>query len=165
MAMALGPRLARAAVLCAKRSLFAPNFNGSRCLSVGDVASVERIFTPADVEAFAALSGDSNPIHLDSTYAKSKNLPACVVHGALINGLVSAVIGTKLPGPGCVVVHQVLEFPKPLLVGEPVSARVEVTFIRKSIVHCTYECKAGPQKVVMTGEVKLFIRPEGVAIT
>ncbi|XP_077522894.1 hydroxyacyl-thioester dehydratase type 2, mitochondrial-like isoform X2 [Amblyomma americanum] len=157
MAMALGPRLARAAVLCAKRSLFAPNFNGSRCLSVGDVASVERIFTPADVEAFAALSGDSNPIHLDSTYAKSKNLPACVVHGALINGLVSAVIGTKLPGPGCVVVHQVLEFPKP--------PRVEVTFIRKSIVHCTYECKAGPQKVVMTGEVKLFIRPEGVAIT
>ncbi|XP_037500722.1 hydroxyacyl-thioester dehydratase type 2, mitochondrial [Rhipicephalus sanguineus] len=152
---------ARVGGIVAKRSVFvAPHFNVSRrWLSVGDTASMERTFTRSDVEEFAALTGDCNPIHLDVAYAQSKILPACVVHGALINGLVSAVIGTKLPGPGCVVVHQVLEFPKPLLVGEPVCAHVEVKSIRKSIVECTYQCKAGPDRVVMHGEVKLFIRP------
>ncbi|KAH6926835.1 hypothetical protein HPB50_022561 [Hyalomma asiaticum] len=105
---------ARVTGIFAKRWLFVvPNFNVSRCISVGDTASIERTFTKSDVDKFAALTGDCNPIHLDVDYAQSKNFSACVVHGALINGLVSAVIGTKLPGPGCVVVHQVLEFPKP----------------------------------------------------
>ncbi|KAH8028043.1 hypothetical protein MRX96_044582 [Rhipicephalus microplus] len=151
---------ARVAGIAAKRSAFVAPHVSRRRLSVGDTASMERTFSRSDVEEFAALTGDRNPIHLDGACAQRKGLPACVVHGALINGLVSAVIGTKLPGPGCLVVHQVLEFPKPLLVGEPVRAQVEVKSVRKSIVECTYQCKAGPDKVVMRGEVKLFIRPE-----
>lgn len=150
--------LPRAAQLFAKKCFLVPSLRSNRCLSVGKVASIERTFTQADVETFAALTGDDNPIHLNPAYAQSRSFPACVVHGALINGLVSAVIGTKLPGPGCVVVHQVLVFPKPLFVGESVCARVQVKAVRKSIVQCTYECKAGPDKVVMSGEVKLFVR-------
>lgn len=78
--------LPRAAQLFAKKCFLVPSLGSSRCLSVGDVASIERTFTQADVEAFAAVTGDDNPIHLNPAFAQSRSFPACVVHGALING-------------------------------------------------------------------------------
>lgn len=82
-------------------------------LTAGDSASIARTFTIEDIRRFAEITGDCNPIHIDADFAKGTKFGRCVVHGALINGLVSAVMGTRLPGPGTVVAHQYLEFPNP----------------------------------------------------
>ncbi|KAM7289471.1 hydroxyacyl-thioester dehydratase type 2, mitochondrial [Ixodes scapularis] len=126
-------------------------------VSVGDTVHAERTFTEADVETFAKLTGDTNPIHLDREYARRKHFQRRVVHGALINGIVSSVIGTKMPGPGSVVVRQLLDFPRPLFIGEPFRVTVKVTAVRKAIVNCTYECITTYGKKVMSGEVKLYL--------
>ncbi|CAN7999772.1 unnamed protein product [Ixodes hexagonus] len=126
-------------------------------VSVGDTVHAEHTFTDSDVETFARLTGDTNPIHLDREYARRKHFQRPVVHGALINGIVSSVIGTKMPGPGSVVVRQLLDFPRPLFIGEPFRVTVKVIAVRKAIVNCTYECITTYGKKVMSGEVKLYL--------
>lgn len=97
--------------------------------------------------SFAELTGDYNPIHVES----ARN----IAHGALLNGLVSGIIGTKLPGPGTIVIEQNLTFPKPCYAGDTVEVTVKIVSIRK-IVMCTYMCIANGDKVVMEGEAKLM---------
>ncbi|XP_078001230.1 hydroxyacyl-thioester dehydratase type 2, mitochondrial-like [Glandiceps talaboti] len=128
---------------------------------VGDTAEVNKLVTAEDVRKFANLTGDNNPVHLDEKYAKTKQFKRCIVHGVFMNGLVSAVIGTKLPGPGALVVSQEVKFPAPLYVGELVKAKVEVKSVRKGIVHMSAICIAPEMdKLVMSGNVKLYIPKE-----
>ncbi|XP_076359631.1 hydroxyacyl-thioester dehydratase type 2, mitochondrial-like isoform X2 [Tachypleus tridentatus] len=112
----------------------------SRSLKIGDTEQLSRVFTTKDVEKFALLTGDTNPVHLDDCWAEKSRLSKRVVHGALLNGLVSAVMGTKLPGFGCVVVKQTLEFPSPLYIDEEVTASVTLKSLRKALVICDYSC-------------------------
>ncbi len=79
-------------------------------LAVGDSASVTKTFTQEDVEAFARLSGDDNPAHVDAGWAAGSIFRARVVHGVLTAGLVSAVLGTQLPGPGTIYMSQTLRW-------------------------------------------------------
>lgn len=95
-------------------------------IAVGDFVTVRRRFTDADVAAFAKLSGDANPIHVDPAAAKAAGFPACLVHGILVAGLFSHLMGTELPGPQSIYASQTLEFCKPVFVGDEVEARVEV---------------------------------------
>jgi 3-hydroxybutyryl-CoA dehydratase len=95
-------------------------------LAVGQ--SAERLFeiTDAAVRAFAAVSGDDNPVHLDEDYAAQTLFRGRVAHGMLLGGHISAVLGRQLPGPGAVYLSQTLAFEAPVRIGAHVLVRVEV---------------------------------------
>jgi 3-hydroxybutyryl-CoA dehydratase len=89
-------------------------------------ATVSRTFTETDVRNFAGVSGDTNPMHLNEEFAQQTVFKGCIVHGMLTASLISAVIGTKLPGPGCIYMSQSLKFLAPVRVGDTVYAVVTV---------------------------------------
>ena len=103
--------------------------------------------TEADVANFSNLTGDFNSVHFGENG---------VVHGVLLNGFVSAVLGMKLPGPGYVVVEQSMTFPNPFRAGDDLEITVEVVDARK-IIMCKYECKSVTTNVVVhQGFAKMF---------
>ena len=86
---------------------------GKRLICVGDCAELRKRFTREDVTRFAEVSLDNNPIHLDEAYAAKTRFKKPIVHGVLVNGLLSALMGTRFPGNGCVYVSHMFEFPAP----------------------------------------------------
>jgi 3-hydroxybutyryl-CoA dehydratase len=95
-------------------------------LRVGASAELSRAIGDADVRAFAALTGDANPVHLDESYAAGTMFGGRIAHGMHVAGLISAVLGMRLPGPGAVYLEQSLRFRRPVRIGDTVTARVEV---------------------------------------
>ena len=124
-----------------------------RELAVGD--SAERVFAVTDeaVRAFAAVSGDANPVHLDDAYAARTVFRGRVAHGMLLGGHISAVLANQLPGPGSIYLSQSLHFDAPVRIGDAVTVRVEVTAIDQTSRHAflTTVCSVG-DKVVARGE-------------
>ena len=120
----------------------------------GDKVSEIKCVTQEDVNIFSRLTGDHNPIH--KTPDRASDCPA-IVHGALLNGLISGVIGTKLPGPGTMVVSQILHFPNPCYAGEQVVVTVEITSVRK-LIACKFSCTVNRKNkvTVLHGEAKLI---------
>lgn len=96
-------------------------------LQVGMKATLSRTFTDTDLRNFSGVSGDTNPMHLNEEYARTTPFGGCIVHGMLTASLISAAIGTKLPGPGCIYMHQTLKFTAPVHVNDTVYAVVTVT--------------------------------------
>lgn len=99
--------------------------------SIGQKIIEEKIFTAYDVEQFAQISGDKNPIHLDKEYAIKSRFGDVIVHGMLVSGLISKMIGMDLPGEGSIYLEQNLQFRKPVYVGEKVFAIVKITDINR----------------------------------
>ena len=87
-------------------------------------AAVSRLITERDVETFAALSNDTNPVHLSDEFAAQTRFKRRIAHGLLTASLISAVLGTKLPGPGAIYVSQDLKFTAPVYLGDVVTATV-----------------------------------------
>ncbi len=93
-------------------------------LKIGDRATLSKTVTAKDVEQFALITGDTNPLHLDQTYAAKTRFGGRVAHGMLGASLISAVLGTKLGGP--IYLGQTLKFAKPIWIGDTITATAEV---------------------------------------
>jgi len=108
-------------------------------LTVGQSAETTRTVTAADIEAFAAVSGDTNPVHLDEAYAKSTVFGERIAHGMLAASYISALLGVKLPGRGAIYMSQTLRFRRPVKVGDKVTARVTVAALDPNKNRATLE--------------------------
>jgi len=96
-------------------------------IKVGDEASISRTITEAHIVAFADLTGDTNPVHLDAEYAAQSMFGERIAHGMLVAGLISAVLGTELPGPNSIYLGQELKFTAPVKIGDTVTVTATVT--------------------------------------
>ena len=128
-------------------------------MKVGDSASLTKSFSDADVRSFAEISGDKNPLHLDDDYAAQTQFERRLVHGMLTAGLISAILGTKLPGEGSIYLSQSFNFRAPVFIGDTITARVTITKIRedKPIVTAETICENQDGAVVLEGEAVLFV--------
>ncbi|MDB5446305.1 MAG: MaoC family protein/phosphate acetyl/butaryl transferase [Phenylobacterium sp.] len=119
-------------------------------LSVGQSAELTRVASEAVVQAFAELSGDDNPVHLDEAYAAKTSFGGRIAHGMLAAAYISAVLGTRLPGPGAIYLNQSLRFRRPVRLGDAVTARVTVKLLDEARGQATLEtvCEANGKTVV-----------------
>lgn len=127
-------------------------------LAVGMTAVFGKTVTEADLVMFAGVSGDTNPLHLDEEFASRTRFGGRIVHGMLTASLISTLIGTKLPGPGCIYISQDLKFRAPVRVGDTVETRATVTEIepeRRRVVLRT-ECTVKGQ-TVLEGVAKIMV--------
>lgn len=131
-------------------------------LELGISASVSRTVSEADILMFAGVSGDTNPVHLDQEFAASTMFGGRIAHGMLSAGLISAVFGTRLPGPGSIYLSQTLKFKAPVRIGDTVVARVTVKSLtpekRKALFDTV--CMVG-ETVVLTGEAEIMVPKRG----
>ena len=95
-------------------------------LETGMTAVYAKTVTEADIVMFAGISGDTNPVHLDALFAEQTPFKGRIAHGMLAASFISTVLGTKLPGPGCIYLGQSLKFRAPVKAGDTVTARVTV---------------------------------------
>lgn len=95
-------------------------------ITVGQTARYAKTVTEADILLFGAVSGDTNPVHFNEEVARGTMFKGRIAHGMLSAGLISTVIGTRLPGPGAIYLAQNLKFTAPVRAGDTVEARVEV---------------------------------------
>jgi len=127
-------------------------------VQVGSSVSETHVITTVDVEVFAALTGDTNPVHLDDAYAAETRFGRRIAHGVLMAGYISAILGTRLPGPGSIYLRQSLTFKAPVYIGDAVTAVVTVEDVRddRPIVTVRTECLNQAGTVVVTGEAVLL---------
>lgn len=122
-------------------------------LSLGQSAERSHVVGAGDIEAFAAVSGDTNPVHLDEAYAKATPFGGRIAHGMLSAAYISAVLGTELPGPGAIYLSQSLRFRRPVRIGDEVTAKVTIKALDEKRGHVTLEtvCLVNG-KAVLDGE-------------
>lgn len=134
-------------------------------IAVGDSASVTRTLTQRDIHLFALVSGDVNPAHVDIDYAEHDIFHKVIAHGMWGAGLISAVLGTELPGPGTIYLGQSLRFTRPVGLGDTITATVTVTerdlAKKRLVLDCTCTNQAG--ETVITGEAKVIAPDERVS--
>jgi 3-hydroxybutyryl-CoA dehydratase len=128
-------------------------------LTVGMSDTVSKQVTADDIEAFAGVTGDTNPVHLDADYAETTLFKERIAHGMLTAGYISAVLGTRLPGPGCIYLSQSLKFRAPVKIGDEVTAHVTVTDVdpTRKRIHLETRCLVG-ETVVVDGEAILLVQ-------
>lgn len=131
-------------------------------LSVGQSAEMTRTASAEVIQAFAEVSGDENPVHLDEAYAAGTPFKARIAHGMLSGAYISAVLGTRLPGPGAIYLSQSLRFRRPVRIGDEVVTRVTVTALDERRGHVTLEtvCEVGG-KTVVDGEAVVMAPRRG----
>ncbi|SRR6266496_5521964 len=125
----------------------------------GDTASLSRTITDDDIQKFAAVTGDHNPLHLDEEFASTTRFGRRVAHGMLGASLISAIIANELPGQGSIYLGQTLQFVAPVFPGDTVTARVTVISIRedKPIVKLETICANQRDEVVIKGEATVLV--------
>jgi 3-hydroxybutyryl-CoA dehydratase len=131
-------------------------------LAVGMSASYSKTVTEADVTLFAGVSGDDNPVHINEEFAAETIFKGRIAHGMFSAGLISAVLGTRLPGPGSIYVAQQLKFKAPVRIGDTLTATAtvkEVDMERKRVILETMCSVKG--KMVVDGEATMMVDARG----
>jgi 3-hydroxybutyryl-CoA dehydratase len=128
-------------------------------MKVGDTAELTRTIEQADIQAFADLTGDHNPVHVDEEFAKTTRFGRRIAHGMLTASLISSVLANKLPGEGSVYLGQTLQFVAPVFPGDTITARVIVKEARegKSIVKLETVCMNQRDEFVLRGEATVLL--------
>ncbi len=123
-------------------------------INIGDAAEFTKTVTETDVYLYAGITGDLKPAHINQTYAAGTFFKGRIVHGMLLGGFISAVLGMQLPGPGTIYLGQELKFLAPVRMGDTITARVEVVeMIReKNRLRLRTICKNQEGTVVLDGE-------------
>lgn len=125
---------------------------------VGDSAEITKTIEQADIDAFAEVTGDHNPVHVDEEFAKTTRFGRRIAHGMLTASLISSVLANKLPGEGSVYLGQTLQFVAPVFPGDEVTARVTVKEIRedKPILKLATVCTNQRNEIVIRGEATVL---------
>lgn len=126
-------------------------------LEIGMTRNLRKVITDKDIEMFAEVSTDHNPVHLDDDYAKGTMFKGRIAHGMLTAGLISAVIGEQIPGRGTIYMGQTLKFLAPVRPGDEVLAEVEVIAIDTEKRRVTLDCRCSVgDTVVLKGEAQVL---------
>jgi 3-hydroxybutyryl-CoA dehydratase len=130
-------------------------------ICVGMEFSYSQTITDSDIKAFAGVSGDRNPVHMDEIYANKSRFKRRIAHGLMSASYFSALFGMRFPGPGCVYVSQSLKFLRPVYIGDTVTATIKVygvDVVNRRVLFKTL-CKVSNKKVI-DGEAEIYIPPE-----
>ncbi|MGI9371955.1 MAG: MaoC family dehydratase [Hyphomicrobiales bacterium] len=127
-------------------------------LELGMSSAYARTVTQDDIETFAEVSGDDNPLHLDENYAATTLFKGCIAHGMLSAAYISKIMGTQLPGPGAIYVSQSLRFRAPVRAGDTVDTHAEVIALDEKRNRATFACtcKVG-DTIVVDGEAQVMV--------
>ena len=127
-------------------------------LEIGMSDIYAKTITDTDIVLFAGISGDTNPVHLNHEFASETMFEGRIAHGMISAAFISTVIGTKLPGPGCIYVGQSLKFKAPVRVNDTVTARVTITKLvpEKPFIEMDTVCTVNG-KPVLTGEATIMV--------
>ncbi|MFZ0376264.1 MAG: MaoC/PaaZ C-terminal domain-containing protein [Solirubrobacteraceae bacterium] len=132
-------------------------------IEVGDSVALERTLTWQDIELFAVMSGDVNPAHVDEEYARNDMFHGIVAHGMWGASLISALLGTRLPGPGTIYLEQTLRFRHPVTIGDRIT--VSVTVASKEQHHrVVLECRCANEEgeTVIDGTARVLAPTEKI---
>lgn len=131
---------------------------------IGDSASISRTLTHRDIQLFAIASGDVNPAHVDEEYAKTSMFEETIAHGMWGGALISAVLGTELPGPGTIYLNQSLSFRAPVKIGDTITVSVTATEKNEAKKRVTFDCLCVNQagKAVTKGVAEVIAPTEKV---
>ena len=131
-------------------------------LSIGTTDEFSKIISEAEISVFAVVSGDNNPVHLNHEFANATMFKGCIAHGMLTASFISTVIGTRMPGPGCIYVSQNLKFKAPVRAGDLVKAVCTVTDLneKKKFAEIQTQCFVG-DKMVIDGSATIMVPTRG----
>lgn len=134
-------------------------------IRIGDKASISATFSDADVVLYACMTGDFNPVHIDREYAEKQALEKCTVHGTLVAGLISTVLGKLVPVPGTRVIRQNISFESPVYIGETVTASAKVTLcnVHGNQVLVSVRCEGLRGDAVIQGDVLMEL-PDMISV-
>ncbi|MCB1513464.1 MAG: MaoC family dehydratase [Hyphomicrobiaceae bacterium] len=127
-------------------------------LAVGMESTLSKTVTEADINAFAEVSGDKNPVHIDADYAATTMFKERIAHGMLSAAYISAVFGMQMPGPGAIYMTQTLQFRAPVKIGDTVVTTVKVTELIPEKKRAKFECVCAVGGTpVLIGEAMLMV--------
>lgn len=134
-------------------------------MRLGESASLTKTVTESDIERFADVSGDNNPVHLDEAYAAGTYFKGRIAHGMLSASFISAVLANRLPGPGTIYLSQSLAFKAPVRIGDMVTTTVTVKAIDVARRRVTLDtvCAVGAQ-LVIEGEAVVMLERQKEAV-
>jgi 3-hydroxybutyryl-CoA dehydratase len=127
-------------------------------LAVGMESSLSKTVSQGDIEAFAEVSGDKNPVHLDADYAAKTMFKERIAHGMLSAAYISALFGMQMPGPGAIYMSQTLQFKAPVKIGDTVVTTVKVAELVPEKKRAKFDCVCAVDgKPVVVGEAMLMV--------
>ena len=127
-------------------------------LSIGMTHQTEHVITEKDIELFAEVSGDRNPLHMDEEFAKKTPFGQRIAHGALTASYISGILGNDLPGPGSIFVGLNMRFRRPVLIGSLVIVKVEVTEMKDRGNRVTLKVSCNVDgKAAISGEAMVMV--------
>jgi 3-hydroxybutyryl-CoA dehydratase len=128
-------------------------------LKMGDTAEIQKTISETDVYLYAGITGDMNPAHLNEEYARDTFFKTRIAHGMLVAGLISTILGNKLPGPGTIYTHQSVDFLAPVRFGDTITARAEVVALdaEKNRARLKTTCMNQEGTLVLDGQA--FVSP------